>query len=192
MSSREQFATQCSGHGLFFISFVSVNSTTNTASFLSGFGQTVQLTTGNEVAISFRSPARYDRFLADNAGVSLIDYCPDEGRFYNVVTSSGLRFVDTAASQSTNFAMFSPNPNIPLSSISHFVENAAALASDCTLNGLNPTDKVQCSSLMTPSLRPGDFENNIGENTLRVMRAIMGSTPGFAGACKFNPFVNNF
>jgi hypothetical protein len=58
---------------------------------------------------------------------------------------------------------------------------------------LNSNNKAECSSLMTPQLGQGEYEHDIGENTQRVMRAMMGTNPGpGAGFCKHSPWNTAF
>jgi hypothetical protein len=169
---------------------VNADASTQTAKFSNGYGTSGTTNLGQTIAISHRSPNRYDRFLTDSSSVALLDSCGDESHFYDVVTSDALRFQDSSAVPPVNFRMYSPNPHEPGSSISHFVENITDLQADCLANGLDPNDKTQCSALMTPGISVGEWYHDIGENTLRVMRSILSTTPGpGAGFCKYNPYV---
>jgi hypothetical protein len=134
---------------------------------------------------------RFDKFMTNGARSPMLNFCGDDAAFYKQLTS-GVRFYDSRASSPTDFRLYAPTAFEPGSSTSHFIEDSASLRQDCTANGLNPDDPTKCSALMTPQQANGEYSHSIGENTLRVMRSMLGSSPGFVGTCKFNPWVNNF
>mmetsp|Transcript_13740 Transcript_13740/g.24653 ORF Transcript_13740/g.24653 Transcript_13740/m.24653 type:complete len:453 (-) Transcript_13740:109-1467(-) len=129
-------------------------------------------------------PSRFDDFVTANSGGGVVLSCSsvenNSSALTTAVTSSGLYFY-APQTQGGNFSLYAPDPFADGSSVYHLVEDDARVFSDCQEAGIS---REECSDLMTPALPPGYVQRKLGENTLRIMRAMFSSANGSGiGSC---------
>lgn len=142
-----------------------------------------------DIAWTSNTGARFDDFLfvGSSGSDSLVSRCENEVAFHQAQTGNSLYFRDDSAALGTNFRLYAPWSYEFGSSVSHFADRNSILE-DCTANGIDASNRQQCSELMTPQAGPGQYDHEIGENTMRVLRSMRSSAVGSSSTiCKSNP-----
>lgn len=149
-------------HGLFFSGSIAGDNVTRTANFGSN------------------RPGRFDQFMRVEGNIPVARVCArNETNLFNAVTNPTLRFVDRDSG--ANFALFAPGRYQKTSSSYHF--ESKFLPQDCQSGGIEPS---QCSDLMTHQLNVGYTQQEIGETTFRVLRAMRSDAVGVLGTASCN------